>query len=311
VNPKDRPGTWRIGRIASVDLLIRPSLLVLGAVLIVAIAPRFDQWFNSNPYLLSAIFVVSLYVSILIHEIAHLVFARAYGMRVESVTLHMMGGETLIAGQSRYPSQELITAIVGPAASLLIAYCSFGVSRALTHSTAADIVWSIGAVNVMVAAFNMIPGLPLDGGRVMRSLIWMITRNEELGIRVAGWIGRFTALAVVAWACTTLGEGRDGLINLLIAIFIAAILWQGASQALRNAGRSARINALVARQLASKHAHADPSAVRIPADLHGAELLRAMAAQPSETYVLTENDGSVAGVLSAQAVDDAYRASKK
>ncbi|MFI5428493.1 site-2 protease family protein [Aeromicrobium sp. UC242_57] len=237
-----RPGAWRIGRLFGVDLLIRPSLLILGAILVVVFAPRYENWTDTNPYVLSTIFVVSLYVSILVHEIAHLVMARSYGMRVDSVTLHLLGGETLIAGQSRTPSQELLTSIVGPAASLAIALGAFGVSDALGTGTAADVVWSIAVVNLIVAIFNMIPGLPLDGGRVFRAVIWMVTRDEEVGIRAAGWVGRLTAVALVVAALVTFGDAEEGVLNLLVAAMVAVVLWQGASQALRSAARTARIN---------------------------------------------------------------------
>lgn len=310
MNASHRPGTWRIGRLFGVDLLIRPSLLVLGAVLVIAFAPRYENWTDTNPYVLSTIFVVSLYVSILIHEIAHLAVARAYRMRVESVTLHLLGGETLIAGQSRTPGQELFTSVVGPLASLAIALGAFAISGSMAIGTTSDIIWSVAVVNLIVAIFNLLPGLPLDGGRVFRALIWMITGNEETGIRVAGWIGRITAVALVAAAVATLRTGTDGVINLLVAVFVGIVLWQGASQALRSAGRSARINLLVARDLAVAGSAAPPGAVHLPADLHGSELLRAMSAHPAETYVLTEKDGSVFGVLTARAVDDAYRASR-
>ncbi len=299
-----------MGRLFGVDLLIRPSLLILGAILVVLFAARYDEWTDANPYLLATIFVVSLYVSILVHEIAHLLLARSYGMRVESVTLHLLGGETLIAGQSRTPSQELLTSIAGPLASFAIAAGAFGIADVLDDQTASDVVWSIAVVNLIVAVFNMIPGLPLDGGRVFRAIVWMITRNEEAGIRAAGWIGRLTAVALVVWSVVTFRNAEESTINVLVAAMVGVILWQGATQALRGAGRSARINLLVARDIALPGQPAPEDAVALPADLHGSELLRAMAARPAETYVLTEKDGSVFGVMTSRAVDDAYRASR-
>lgn len=293
-----------------VDLLIRPSLLVLGALLVVAFAPRYENWTETNPYLLATIFVVSLYASILVHEIAHLVVARAYGMRVESVTLHLLGGETVIAGQSRTPSQELLISIVGPLASLAISLAAFAVSASMPLGTTSDIIWSIAAVNLIVAVFNMLPGLPLDGGRVFRAIIWMVTGNEETGIRAAAWIGRLAGVALVVAAAVTLPRGGNGVLNLVVAVFVGVVLWQGATQALRTAGDSARINLLVARDLAVVGAPAPEGAVPLPADLRGTDLLRAMSSRPAHTYVLTEKDGSVFGVLTTRAVDDAYRASR-
>lgn len=305
-----RPGTWRIGRLLGVDLLVKPSLLVMGVVLVVLFAPRWDDRAGTSPYVLAAVFVVGLYVSVLVHEIAHLVAARAYGMQVDSVTLHLLGGETLIAGESRTPGQELVTSIVGPLASLAIALGAFAISDAMAFGTTSDIIWSIAFVNLLVAAFNMLPGLPLDGGRVFRAIVWKITGREATGVRIAAWIGRLTAVAVIAGAVLTMGEVRDSAINIAIAVFVAWFLWEGATDALRHAARDARISLLVAREIGFPGATPPPGAIELSADLRGSGLLRAMAAQPAEAYSLTEADGSVFGVLTSRAVDEAYRASR-
>jgi Zn-dependent protease len=310
VSTPQRPGTWRIGRVVGVDVLIKPSLLVMGAALVFLFAPRWADR-GTNPYVLAAVFVVALYVSVLVHEIAHVVVARAYRMRVASVTLHLLGGETLIEGESRTPGQELATSVSGPVASLVIALVAFAVSGAVAPGTASDVIWSVAAVNLAVAVFNMLPGLPLDGGRVFKAIIWQVTGREETGTRIAAWIGRFTAVAVLVVAALTFEGGvRDTTINLLIAAFVAFFLWEGATDALRHAGRNARIDQLVAREIGFAGATPPPGVPHLAADLRGPDLLRAMAAHPAEAYVLTELDGSVFGVLTTRAVDDAYRASR-
>jgi Zn-dependent protease len=311
VSTSQRPGTWRIGRIAGVDVLIKPSLLVMGVVLVVLFAPRYDDREGTSPYVLAAVFVVALYASVLIHELAHVVVARAYRMRVPSVTLHLLGGETLIEGESRTPAQELATSISGPLASLGIALVAFAVSGSMAVGTTSDIIWSIAFVNLVVAIFNMLPGLPLDGGRVFRAIIWQVTGNEETGVRIAGWIGRFTAVGVLVYAALSFDGVRDTTVNLVVAGLVAIVLWEGASDALRHAGRNARINLLVAREIGFPGATPPPGVPHLSVDLRGPDLLRAMAAHPSEAYVLTEADGSVFGVLTSRAVDDAYRASRR
>ena len=130
----------------------------------------------------------------LIHELAHVAVARGFGMRVHSVTLHLLGGETLIEGESRTPWQELAVSIAGPLSSLAIGLACFAVEPTLT-GTPADVVYAVAQVNILVAIFNMLPGLPLDGGRVFRAIIWQVTGREETGIRIAAWIGRITAVA--------------------------------------------------------------------------------------------------------------------
>ncbi|MET0952230.1 MAG: site-2 protease family protein [Aeromicrobium sp.] len=307
MSSSQRAGTWRIGRVVGVDLLIRPSLLVMGAILVIVFAPRYEDRSGTSPYVLAAVFVVALYASVLVHEIAHVLAARAFGMRVDSVTLHLLGGETLIEGESRTPWQELATSIVGPLASLAIGLVSFALADSMGIGTGADIVWSIGYVNIVVAIFNMLPGLPLDGGRVFKAIIWQVTGREETGTTVAGWIGRAAAVAVVVLALTRLGSDTASSIDLAISLLIAWFLWQGSSEALRHAGRSARINRLVARDIGFAGATPPPGAVPLPVDLRGAELLKAMAARPAEAYALVESDGTIFGVLTARAVDETYR----
>lgn len=293
-----------------VDLLIRPSLLVMGAVLVVVFVPRFDDRSDSNPYILSVAFVLALYVSVLVHEIAHVVVARRFRMRVQSVTLHLLGGETLIEGESRTPWQELATSIAGPIASLVIGIVGLQ-AESSTSGTTSDVLYSIAYVNVLVAIFNMLPGLPLDGGRVFRAIIWQLTGNEATGVRIAAWIGRAAAIAVLVFGVLGRGDGRQVSVNLIVAVMVAWFLWQGASDALRNADRASRVNQLVARDIGFPGATPPPHAERLSVDLRGGDLLRAMSARPAEAYALTEADGSVFGVLTARAVDEAYRGSRR
>ncbi|MEV7396351.1 site-2 protease family protein [Aeromicrobium sp. NPDC092404] len=303
------PGAWRLGRLVGVDVLIKPSLLVMGAALILLFAPRFDDRTDANPYVLALAFVLALYVSVLIHELAHVAVARGFRMRVHSVTLHLLGGETLIEGESRTPWQELAVSIAGPLSSFAIGLVCFAVEPSL-NGTPADVMYAVAQVNILVAIFNMLPGLPLDGGRVFRAVIWQVTGREETGIRIAAWFGRVTAVAIVAYALTRAGEPSFE-IDVAIAVLVGFFLWQGAGDALANAGRSARINALVAREIGFPGATPPPNAEQLSADLHGAHLLKAMAARPAEAYALMEQDGTVYGVLTARAVDEAYRAGRR
>jgi Zn-dependent protease len=290
-------------------VLIKPSIVLMGVVLVALFAPRFEDRSDANPYALATAFVIALYVSVFIHELAHVFAARQFGMRVQSVTLHLLGGETLIEGESRTPWQELWISISGPLTSLGIGISSLSLSRSMDGTTS-DILWSVGYVNILVAIFNMLPGLPLDGGRVFRAIIWQVTGREETGVRIAAWIGRAAAIGVVAFALLNRDGDNQLGVNIAIALLVAWFLWQGASDALRNASRSSRINMLVARSIVDTQQPPPEGAPRLSAELHGSALLRAMAAHPADVYALTEADGSVVGSLSAQAVDDAYRASR-
>lgn len=303
----ERPvgGAWRMWRAGGVDYLVKPSLLVMGAILVAVFAERFDGR-TTNPVVLAIGFVVGLYVSVLLHEIAHVIAARRFGLHVRSVTLHLMGGETAIEGDSRTPAQELVTAGVGPFASFAIAL----VCRWLegpTSGSAADLLWTIGTVNLFVAVFNLLPALPLDGGRVLRAIIWATTGNEAVGIKVAAWIGRALAVVMVIGFGIAALNDAVALVHLAIAVLLAVFIWMGAAGHLRRADRASRVNRLYARELAHE-GEVTSDALSLDADLHGILLLREIAARPADVYAVKEPDGTVVGVLTLDDIDQAYRA---
>jgi Zn-dependent protease len=278
-------------------------------VLVVLFAPRFDDQ-RTDPYAVAAVFVVALYASVLLHEIAHVLAARGFGMHVPSVTLHLLGGETAIEGESRTPWQELVTAIVGPLVSLVIGLAGRQAASTMEPGVLHDVVWSIGWVNLLVAVFNMLPGLPLDGGRVFKAIVWQVTGQEARGTRVAAWIGRVAATALVVVTVLRADFSDEGwTFDVLISLLVAWFLWDGAGQALRNSAHQARVNRLSVRELVEP-GEAPAGAPRLPVDLSGPVLVRALAARPAETYAVIESDGSVVGVLRASRVDEAWRSSR-
>lgn len=301
-----RGGSWRVGRLLGAEVRITPSLLVMGLLLVLLYAPQFDE-LGANSYLVAATLVVGLFVSVFVHEIAHVAAARAFGMRVPSVTLHLLGGETEVLGASRRPAQEFVIAVVGPLASFLIGIVALQSSRGLEPGVPYAVLWSIGVLNLLLAAVNMLPGLPLDGGRVFRALLWWITGNEHLGVVVAARLGQLAAAGLVLWVLLTTELGTAfSIARLALAALVAVFLWQGATASL-----------VVERQLAwAEHidlgrlarpgrAPADAPPLRI--DLSGREALLAMSAQPAAVYALVDAAGRSDSFLLATDVDRVFR----
>lgn len=285
----------------------------MAVVLVSLFAPRFDDGSTSgqqtNAYVLAALFVLALYISVLVHEVAHVVVARRYRMPVASITLHLLGGETAIEGESRRPGQEFWTSVIGPLASLAIGGVAWLIARGLSEGSAHSIVSSIAIVNVLVAAFNLLPGLPLDGGRVFRAIIWAFSGKESTGTKAAAWLGRiFAVVAVIVPILWLIGD-RDSssVADVIVGVLVAWFLWTGASHALRTADRNARLNILYARAIGEAGVEPPADAPMLSAELSGVPLLRAMAATPSDIYRLTESDGTTYGQLRADDVDAAYR----
>lgn len=218
-----------------VDVLIGPSLLVMGALLVFVFAPRFEGGGAMSGYQGATLFVLGLYVSVFLHELAHLVAARGFGLHVRSITLHLLGGETAIDGPSRTPAQEFVISVVGPLASIVIGVACF----ALDSGSA--VIAALGWINIVVGVFNLLPGLPLDGGRALRATIWQISGRPDAGTRVAAWAGRLIAIALVVVTLLRVDYGGPTWsLDVAFAILIAWFLWEGAGHALAQArGRAA------------------------------------------------------------------------
>ena len=305
-------GGVRVARVLGVDVLVRPSLVLMGAALAVLLVPRLEAAGVDEPVLVGVLLVVSIYLSVLVHELAHVVAARFYAMEVESVTLHLLGGETLVVGESRTPGQELVTAGSGPVISALLGAGCLLLTDGQDAGTVSQLLWALGWINLLVAATNLLPALPLDGGRVLRAIVWAATGREALGVVVAAWIGRLAAVACLVVGVVLVVRGdRTAWLDLAVLGLVAVFLWQGSGQALRFADRSARIDGLEASRLADRGvAGDDPDTLDLPrlsSDLRGTALLRAMTRVPSDRYAVVDDDGMVRGVLYARTVDRAFR----
>src|SRR5690349_8408433 len=155
------PRMLRIGRLAGADILIDPSLLLIGPLLIFMFADQFDGPGPGRGYALAAIFIVALYASIFIHELAHLLMGRAGGRSAHSIVLMLFGGVTHFDEGPRGPGQQFFTAIVGPVASLAVGAASLTLAG-MSSGWLASVTWSLGVTNILLGLFNLLPGLPLD-----------------------------------------------------------------------------------------------------------------------------------------------------
>ncbi|MFT4299834.1 MAG: hypothetical protein QM597_09395 [Aeromicrobium sp.] len=302
------PGSVRLGRIWSVPVFIRPGALFMGVLLVILFAPRLSTAGYGSPWLVAACGVVSLYASVLVHEIAHVAAARADHRLVQSVTLHLLGGETLIASESRSAREEFVSSASGPLASLALALAGMLAAAALGNGHPAKVAGALGTINLLVAAVNVLPALPLDGGRMVRAAGWALTGNERIGVVIAGRFGQLAAAAsfvVGVWLCTR--GGRTGWLDFLLCALVGVFMWRGSSQSLRLAHRARRIeNLRVSRLVDSSVPEAD--CPRLPLSLHGGDLLRAMTHAPADVYAVVDDEtGEVVGSLRTRTVNRAYR----
>src|SRR6266566_3987166 len=176
------PGSFRIGKIAGIDIDIHVSWIIILVLLTVSLAtgwfPQlYPGWSSATYWVVSLISALLLFVSVLLHELAHSLVARRRGLTVKNITLFIFGGVSNIEQEPKSPGVEFQMAVVGPLTSLLIGAICYLLLLPLrgTRSPLEGILFYLAVTNILLGVFNLIPGLPLDGGRVLRSIVWKIT----------------------------------------------------------------------------------------------------------------------------------------
>jgi len=255
---------------------------------------------DSTGVLVSALaFGVLFYVSILGHELAHAWSARAFGYPVHSITLWVLGGYT--AFERRIPSawRDAVISAAGPISSVLIgvAWLVVAASPLAVEPQVEGIARALGWTNILLGIWNGLPGLPLDGGNVLRCAIWGATKDEQGATVVAAWAGRVVAvlvfLAPLAWLWSR-GLEPD-ITSLIFSGLIAAYLWSGASDQLGRARLMRKVPRLAASALVRP-------AVVVAHDLPLSEALRRLEEAGGRALAVADGSGRVTGVAQEDAV---------
>ena len=290
-----------MGRVSGVDVLVHRSWLFVALLIAFLLAPRIDEVAPNLDgvlvYVAGLAFAVLLYLSVLAHEASHALMAQFFGMPVRSMTLHFLGGVTEIEGEAESPRREFWIAVVGPLASLAIGLSALGAALVTPDGLVRFALEALAAANIVVAVLNLVPGLPLDGGKVLRSIVWAITGKPLLATIVSGWAGRVVAVLALGYPLLmpVVFDVEPTVVDFLIAGIIAMFLWMGASQALVVARIRGRIPSLRARSLARR-------VLTVTEDVPLAEALRrAREAQAGSIVVVTSNDRPL-GIVNEHAV---------
>lgn len=287
---------YRIGRIAGSDVLVANSWFLVAALIAYIMGPRVDEvqaGLGAWKYVVGLAFAIALYLAILLHEASHAFMARRFGFEVESITLHFLGGATSIVGEARRPRQEFWIAVVGPITSLFVGLAALGLWFVTPPGIGRLVIEGLAGANLIIGVLNLVPGLPLDGGRVLKAGVWAATGRVHAGTVAAGWGGRVTAAAVAVWAGLSAVSGS--VVNPIILAIVAVFLWTGASQALAAAKIVQRLSEVVPRDLARR-------TLAVPADLPLAEAVRRAQEAEAGSIVTVTSDGRPIGVVDEQAV---------
>jgi Zn-dependent protease/CBS domain-containing protein len=288
-----------IARPFGIPVYISPYWFVIAGVFIVIYANDLAATVHGAArFVVAAAFVVLLYLSVLVHELSHSLVARGYGLPVRRILLYPLGGFSEIEREPQTPGREFLVSAAGPALSLALAAGGYGLMRAVPAATiGGTLVSQLRWANLVVGIFNLLPGLPLDGGRMLRAGIWKLTGRPAASTIAAAWAGRVLAVALFAVPFATgavTGAGGDTVTIVWLAV-IAAFMWTGAGQAIKATRFRERLPGLQARRLARK-------AVSVAADTPLAEAIRRADETRARAVVVVDHEDKPIAILDETAV---------
>ena len=236
-----------------------------------------------------------MFLSVLAHELSHSLVAIQRGIPVKGITLFVLGGVSQIAKEAERPSTEFMIAIVGPLTSFALGLGFLGISIGLegTSGYLSELAWTLGFINITLGVFNMLPGFPLDGGRVLRAMAWRITRDYWRATRLAAFGGQILALLMIGGGiAVVISEGAgwtQGMWLVMLGIFLYSVA--------AGSHRQTR----VMRDLWNVTA-ADVMAPGPRTEPEGINLTQLMEGPPNDELVLLTRWGLVRGVVTRQMI---------
>lgn len=241
-------GSLSVGRIGGIEVALHYTWFVMTALISLSLARHITtnnrEWDTSSIWFAAVTMAILFFISLLAHELSHVLVARRRNLPVSGVTLFALGGLAHIDKPARRASDELLVAIVGPVASLVIGFICLGAATAMDWSPGGGssrfvpmiLGWS-GSMNGAVAVFNFLPAYPLDGGRILRSVLWVLYGNESRATAHAMRLGRAVAGILIGAALWRVFFGPD-----LSGLWLALIGWSLLSLARVESQRIARLD---------------------------------------------------------------------
>ncbi|MFE6856163.1 site-2 protease family protein, partial [Streptomyces sp. NPDC057674] len=255
----------------------------------------------------SLFFAVAFYASVLVHELAHTNAAHPFNLPEPRIQLHVVGGVSQNEKETETPGREFVLAFVGPLLSLVLAGVFYLSMYAVEPGTVPGVLLAgLMISNLIVAIFNLLPGLPLDGGRMLRAVVWKITGKPMSGTIAAAWVGRALAVLVLVGLplLTRTGflgnstediSGLNTVTDALLAAILAAIIWTGAGNSLRMARLREHLPELRARSLTRRAIPVEPVTPL-------SEALRRANEAGARALVVVDGHGEPTGIVREAAI---------
>ncbi|MDE3137453.1 MAG: site-2 protease family protein, partial [Acidobacteriota bacterium] len=227
------PG-WKIGRVMGIPIYVSWTWFFIFVLITETLATQFSTqhpgWTPTQHWAVGVITSLLFFGSVLFHELGHSVAALRYKMRVISITLFIFGGMARIAKEAERPMQEFNIAMAGPVASFLLAAIFYGLALPFSaNSMFGSTCLYLAEINAVLGAFNLVPGMPLDGGRILRAIAWAVTKDPNRAMRVASRSGQFLAYLLIL-AGIVIAMQRGFWLQGLLWVFVGWFLLSAAQQ---------------------------------------------------------------------------------
>ncbi|MBL7499516.1 site-2 protease family protein [Frankia sp. CNm7] len=287
----------QIGRVRGVPILLSP-LAIIFAILVASLASPLHRDHlptasDSHIMLLSVISGVGFVLSLVLHELGHALTALGAKLRVRAVTVHGFAGFTEIEPEPPTPAREFFVAFSGPFVNgLLTGACFLGLQGTTTHTSVGTVLFYLGWANLLLFVFNLAPGLPLDGGRVVVAAVWRVTRSRIKGLRAGAYCGFFVAAGVAAWGL----RSSTSTFNAVYLLALAGFIGFGAYQSLRAVELREKLPDLRAGRLIRK-------TLPVEGGVPLAEALRRAQQEGATAVAVIDRDGNPSMIMNGASVD--------
>jgi Zn-dependent protease/CBS domain-containing protein len=286
----------RIGRIFGIPIALHPSWFVIFLIVTYTMAaselPRtFKTWDEGLYWIVGAIISLLFFASVLAHELSHSLVAHRFGIHVRDITLFIFGGASTLEGEAQRPRDEALIAAAGPLMSLAIGAVLLGIDVLVDQEEILAVVGWLGFINITLGLFNLIPGFPMDGGRILHALLWRVRGDRSVATRNAAAIGRLFGYFLIAGGIFLIFQGPNPFNGVWLAL-IGWFLSNAAESAVAQVSVEHALKGIKVREVMES----DPPSVtpnESVADLVNERLIRG----GHRSFLVRHDDGGLAGIV--------------
>ena len=286
-----------IGRIFGVQIGLHPSWFVIALIVTYLVAAgqlpvAYPNWDPALYWIVGALIALLFFGSVLAHELSHALVARRFGLKVREITLFIFGGAATLEGETKRPWDEALIAAAGPLMSLVIAAILFGIDAVIHQPQLGAITGWLGFINLTLGLFNLIPGFPMDGGRILHALLWKLRGDRSVATRNAAGVGRLFGYLLIAGGVFLIFQGADLLFTGVWFALIGWFLSNAAESTIAQVSVEHALRGIKVREVMEN----DPPSIapnESVADLVNERLIRG----EHRSFLVRHDDGGLAGIV--------------